>query len=97
MAGNIKLSPEELRQFANDYTSRSGDVHEIVSKLDVMIEQLQAAWEGSSSTAFANQYKDLKPSFTQMGTLLEEISAQLGSAATTLENTDNEIAGKIGH
>ncbi|TSB44905.1 WXG100 family type VII secretion target [Alkalicoccobacillus porphyridii] len=97
MAGNIRLSPDQLREFAGQYSSQSEQVHSIVGELDSLIGRLQEAWEGSSSQAFANQYTELKPSFTQMGTLLEEISVQLKGAASTLEDTDNQIAGKIGY
>lgn len=97
MAGNIRLSPDELRDFATQYSTKSNDVHAIIGELDGMIGRLKEAWEGSSSDAFAGQYEHLKPSFQQMGNLLEEISVQLKGAAGTLEDTDNQIAGKIGY
>ncbi|RWZ54500.1 WXG100 family type VII secretion target [Halobacillus fulvus] len=95
MSNNIRLTPDELREFARQYNTESSNVQELISRLDGMSGQLQEIWEGASSQAFAAQYQELRPSFERMSTLLAEVSQQLNNTATTLEDTDQQIAGQI--
>lgn len=80
---------------AGRYTNESGQVQELVSRLDTMKNQLQDMWEGASSEAFAAQYEELKPSFVEMSNLLTKIAKQLDDSANVLEDTDNQIASQI--
>ncbi|MCG3056475.1 WXG100 family type VII secretion target, partial [Escherichia coli] len=64
-------------------------------RLDMMRNQLQDMWEGSSSQAFIAQYEELKPSFVEMSNLLNKIAKQLDDSANVLEDTDNQIASQI--
>lgn len=95
MSGNIRLNPEELEQFASRYNEESGQVGEMVNRLNGLIGQLQDAWEGGAAEAFASQYEELRPSFENMQVLLEDISRQLSSSANTLRETDANIANQI--
>ncbi|TGB03457.1 WXG100 family type VII secretion target [Halobacillus salinus] len=95
MAGNIRLTPDELREFARQYNNESANVQDLIGRLDGMSGQLQEIWEGASSEAFAAQYQELRPSFEKMTTLLAEVSQQLSNSANTLEETDQNIAGQI--
>ncbi|PLT31942.1 WXG100 family type VII secretion target [Bacillus sp. V5-8f] len=95
MSGNIRVTPGELRTVAGQYSTESGNVAELVSRLDNMRDHLRNIWEGASSDAFAQQYEELKPSFVQMSTLLEEVSQQLSKSADILEETDQQIASQI--
>lgn len=95
MSGIIRVTPAELCDMAGRYTNESGQVQELVSRLDTMKNQLQDMWEGASSEAFAAQYEELKPSFVEMSNLLTKIAKQLDDSANVLEDTDNQIASQI--
>ncbi|MDE8676090.1 WXG100 family type VII secretion target [Priestia aryabhattai] len=95
MSGIIRVTPAELRDMSSRYTNESGQVQELVSRLDTMKNQLQDMWEGASSEAFAAQYEELKPSFVEMSNLLTKIAKQLDDSANVLEDTDNQIASQI--
>ncbi|KMM37261.1 WXG100 family type VII secretion target [Guptibacillus hwajinpoensis] len=95
MAGQIRVTPEELVAMSNRYSTESGRVGEQIGNLDGMINELRDMWEGQSSVAFSEQYEALKPSFQQMQHLLEEISTQLRSTANSLEDADAQIANQI--
>ncbi|KOP70430.1 MULTISPECIES: WXG100 family type VII secretion target [Bacillaceae] len=95
MSGIIRVTPAELRDMAGRYNNESGQVQELVSRLDTMKSQLQDMWEGASSEAFAAQYEELKPSFVEMSNLLTKIAKQLDDSANVLEDTDNQIASQI--
>ncbi|WP_102028124.1 WXG100 family type VII secretion target [Salirhabdus sp. Marseille-P4669] len=95
MAGNIRLSPAELRDVARQYNNESSNVSEMIVRLDGMRDHLAQIWEGSSSEAFIGQYEELRPSFQKMSELLNDVHMQLQQTANTLEETDQQIAGQI--
>ncbi|KON85650.1 hypothetical protein AF332_01510 [Sporosarcina globispora] len=95
MSGVIRVTPAELVGMSNRYNGESSQVGDQVVRLDNMIRELEGAWEGEASRAFAEQYQSLRPSFVQMQQLLEDISVQLNNTARALEDADNQIAGQI--
>lgn len=95
MAGQIRLTPDELRGYARRYGQESQNTGELIGRLDGMINQLTQVWEGASSRAFKDQYERLRPSFQKMQQLLQDIDQQLAKSATILEDTDQQIAGQI--
>ncbi|MBM7542012.1 MULTISPECIES: WXG100 family type VII secretion target [Amphibacillus] len=95
MAGMIRVTPEELVSMSNRYSSESSQVGEQITRLDNMIQELETMWEGQASRAFSEQYQSLRPSFTEMQQLLEDISLQLNSSAKALEDADQQVASQI--
>jgi len=92
---NIRLNPDELEEFAQRYGIEGGNVGDVLHKLDGLISDLGSVWEGGAQRAFEDQYGELRPSFLNMMTLLEDIQMQLTSTAHTLRDTDSDIASKI--
>lgn len=95
MAGQIRVTPQELYTMAQQYSAESGQVNDQIVRLNQMITYLNGVWEGASSQAFAAQYEELKPSFSKMAELLEDISLQLSKTGEVLEQTDQQIASQI--
>lgn len=65
MAGQIKMTPEEVRESAKQYRQQAEVVDGVITKMDTLLAQLQSQWEGSGSQSYAARYADLKPSFTR--------------------------------
>ncbi|MGA9289756.1 MAG: WXG100 family type VII secretion target [Anaerobacillus sp.] len=95
MAGQIRVTPEELMTMAQRYQTEESKVEEQIGNLDNMIGELESMWEGASSQAFSDQYQSLRPSFVDMQRLLADISTQLQSTAKSLEDADAQIANQI--
>ncbi|KGX91109.1 hypothetical protein N781_05280 [Pontibacillus halophilus JSM 076056 = DSM 19796] len=95
MAGNIRLTPEELVSMSGRYSNEAGQVGEQISRLDSMIQELEGIWEGESSRAFGEQYQSLRPSVIQIQQLLEDVAAQLTNTARALEDADTQVANQI--
>lgn len=92
MAGQIRITPDQMRSRAGEYDQEAAKVGEVISKMDSLLAQLQEEWEGAAARAYADRFQQLRPSFTQAQQLIEEISAALRKTATTLEQTDQAIA-----
>ncbi len=95
MSGIIRVTPAELVDMSKRYSNEGGELGLLIGRLDSMIGQLQAMWEGEASNAFRDQYEELKPSFVQMQNLVEDISRQLDKTAHALQEADANIAGQI--
>ena len=89
MASQIRISPDQMRERANSYQTESGNVSEMIGRLDSLLQSLLGEWEGSASEAYR---ESLRPAFTQAEELLAEISKALNTTAQNMENVDESIA-----
>jgi WXG100 family type VII secretion target len=95
MAGQIRMTPETMRSRAGEVRTQGSDFEVVINKMQNIINDLQAEWEGAASAGFASQFDRLKPSFNEMRQLIDDIGGQLDATATAVENLDNEIASKF--
>jgi WXG100 family type VII secretion target len=95
MAGQIKLTPSELRSQAVAYTNGSSEIDGILKNLTTTQNQIAGNWSGSSFQKFDGQFKSLVPKVQQFSQLLKDINTQLKSVADIIEDTDNQIAKQI--
>lgn len=93
---NIKLSPEQMAQKANEFDSRCEEFNQVVTLMGNMVSSLCEEWAGHSSQAFYDQFDSLRPSFKATSDLITSISQQLRDVSQIMQNVDQEIAGKIG-
>ena len=91
--GQIRISPDQMRERAGQYRAEADTVNGVISKMDSLLQQLQSEWEGASSESYATRYQELKPGFVKAEELIREIAAALDSTAKIIEETDKEIAG----
>ena len=95
MAGQIRMSPDQMRGRANEYRQQAGKVDEVIKKMDSLLSALQGEWEGSASQGFASRYNELKPGFVKAYELVNEIAAALDASAKIVEETDREIGNQF--
>lgn len=95
MAGVIRLNPDEIRGMASQYLQKSSEVQTLTGELDKMAEHLLSIWEGTSSSAFNEQWHELRPSFVKMQELLADVNQQLNDIARVMQETDASIASQI--
>ncbi len=91
--GQIRISPDQMRERAGQYRTEADTVNGVISKMDSLLQQLQSEWEGASSESYSARYQELKPGFVKAEELIREIAAALDSTAKIIEETDKEIAG----
>lgn len=95
MANQIRITPDQMRQRANEYRREAETVHGVISKMDTLLTQLQAEWEGAASESYATRYGELKPGFVKAQALIEEIAKALDATAKIVEETDTSIANQF--
>lgn len=95
MANQIRVTPDQMRQRASDYRNQAEMVHEVITKMDSLLQQLQSEWEGSASESYAARYQELKPGFVKAENLIREIAQSLDGVAKTVEEQDQAIASQF--
>ena len=96
MAGQIRITPDQMRDRANQYRNEADTVNGVIGQMDSLLSALQGEWEGAASESYAARYQELKPSFMKAENLIREIAAALDSTARIVEETDSNIASQFG-
>lgn len=92
MAGQIRVSPEVMRQRSGQYRNEAQNVNGVISSMDNLLSMLQSEWEGDASQSYAQRYAELKPGFQKAEELIQDIALALDKAAQQLEETDAQLA-----
>lgn len=96
MSGQIRMTPDQMNSRANDYRTEAGNVEEVISRMDSLVESLMDEWEGASSEAYYNRYHgDLRKSFESAVELINEIADALDAAAKVVRETDEAISQQL--
>lgn len=95
MAGQIRITPDQMRSRANEYRVEAENVQGVINKMDSLLNRLQGEWEGESSRAYASRFQELRPGFVRARGLIDEIARALDNTAATLEETDARIAAGL--
>ncbi|MFB1052161.1 WXG100 family type VII secretion target [Paraliobacillus sp. JSM ZJ581] len=96
MAGQIRMSPEELKSKAEVYGQGSDQINEVLGKLKNLQEQLRGEWEGRSFESFDNQFLELVPKVENFSQLLLEIQGQLKNTAQAVQDQDEALSQNFG-
>ena len=95
MASQIRMTPENMRSRAGEYSTQANNLQSIITKMDALLKNLQGEWEGSASEAYATRFGELRPGFVKAKDLIDEISTSLKKTAQIVEDTDKNIANQF--
>lgn len=95
MAGQIRITPDQMRVRANEYRVEADNVQNVIGKMDSLLNTLQGEWEGAASRAYAARFGELRPGFVKARELIDEIARALDNTAASLEDTDSQIAAAL--
>ena len=94
-SGQIRMTPDIMRERAGEYRTEADNVQSVIDKMDRLLETLLTEWEGSASEAYANKFAELRPSFVKGKELIDDIAAALDKTAEAVESTDTQIANQF--
>lgn len=92
MAGQIRITPDQMRSRANEYRVEADNVGNVITRMDSLLNALQSEWEGEASAAYEARFNELRPGFVKAQDLINEIAQSLDATAQSLEETDANIA-----
>ncbi|MFZ5826305.1 MAG: WXG100 family type VII secretion target [Bacillota bacterium] len=88
MAGRILITPEEVREVANQFRGASEASQEMVNRLTGFVQNLDAKWDGASAEKFYGDFTNWSQQMKHFVTLLHEINMQLNTIAERFEAAD---------
>ncbi len=95
MAGQIRMTPETMRQRASQTDKNAQSMQELINAMDKLLTTLKGEWEGDAMRGYEDRYNKIKPSFKNAKELLDEIANNLRATAKIVEETDKNIANQF--
>lgn len=95
MAGQIRMTPEKMRQRASETDKRADDMQNLINAMDRLLNTLKTEWEGDAMRGYEDRYNKIKPSFKNAHELFVEIANNLRATAQIVEETDKNIANQF--
>jgi len=96
MAGQIRMTPEELQTKAKRYGEGSQRIEEIRNDLSNLQTELRYEWEGRAFERFDEQFAQLNPKVVEFSELLQQIQDQLTKTAEAVAQQDEELSRNFG-
>lgn len=96
MAGQIRMTPAELKTRAQKYGSSGEQIDAMLTELVSLQDQLRSEWEGKAFEQFDVQFEQLKPKVGQFSELLKQIQKQLNATADAVEEHDLQLSKNFG-
>lgn len=96
MAGQISVSPEELRGTAQAVMSQANQARDNFQSLRGQVGALHGVFQGRAAEAFDQRYNEWDSSAQQLADALESLGEFLSRAADVLEEADTSLAGGLG-
>lgn len=91
---SIKISPDQVRSVAGQFQSKSQETGTMVQQLQTAVNSMQSEWQGMASQRFYNDYTQWNQQMQKYVQVLADIGNELTRIANTLEQTDQQLAGK---
>lgn len=89
----IRIDPDMMDVRANEYRAEAEQIGQVISRMDSLLNQLQAEWEGEASRSYFERYQsDLRPSFMRSQEVINEIALALNRTAQTMREQDQSMA-----
>ena len=91
----IKISKSEVRRIGANIISNANDLHIESKKINTVLNDLAAVWQGADSTAFINVMKEeYLPNVEQVCKILEKQGAYLNKVPNVYDEVDISYSSK---
>ncbi|NRD77643.1 WXG100 family type VII secretion target [Bacillus sp. BRMEA1] len=96
MAGQIRMTPEELKAKAARYGQSGQQIEQILRDLTNLQNELRGEWEGRAFIGFDEQFNQLKPKVQNFAQLMHDIQTQLSKTADAVAQQDEQLSQNFG-
>lgn len=98
MANQIRITPDQMRERANQYRAEADTVNGVIKKMDSLLQQLQSEWEGAASESYAARYQELKGNLysetykAQLEALIDDYDLVISNIDTNMDRLNTARA-----
>ena len=93
MEGTLRVSPEQLRATASDFSTKGTEVKNILGEMTQLVTNLGTVWEGEASQAYIRQFNELNNDMEKMNRMIQEHCSDLNEMAMQYETADKANKG----
>ena len=91
-AGIIKVSPEQLRATASEFSSQGSAILSTTSNMMQLVQGSSSAWTGEAATAYVAKFNQLQDDMERAVRMVQEYSTDLQEMAAVFQNAETENA-----
>lgn len=92
MAGQILVSPEELRSHSSAVGTRAQQAESDFQSMKARLSELSSAFQGQAAESFNARFEEWHSSATGLIQALQALGQFLNQAAETVESVDAQLA-----
>ena len=93
MAGQIRITPQELRDGSDYLAQRREECMEALTAIKQRVDEVAANWEGAAQNSFVQTFEELYKQISEaLPQTVEGIESMLDGAAQAREEADDSIA-----
>ena len=92
MANLINVTPEQIQQAARTTAGYIDDWRETVQSIYVLVQELDAMWDGLANTEFNLNFEQDRPLYNRLGNLMQEYAEALIQAAQRYNDGEDDVA-----
>ena len=90
MEGTLKVTPAKLKETAQNFSGKAGEVQTLHEEMLSKIKNLSGVWTGSASDAYLRKFDALKSSMDKINRMILEHSSDLTEMATQYETGEQQ-------
>ena len=90
MDGQIKVTPEKLKETSSEFGSLDSQITSLTGEMRTLVKGLASNWEGTASAAYIRQFTGLQNDMDQMHRKIQEHVKDLTDMATVYENAEKQ-------
>lgn len=90
MEGILKVSPEQLRSTASEFSSQGQQISSCTSEMMNIVTGLSSAWEGAASQAYVNKFRALDDDIQRLNRMIQEHVQDLNDMAQAYEQAEQQ-------
>ena len=91
----IQITPGDLRGEAQRLENFNTNIGETYREMENLVNNLVNEWKGEAQSAFKESFLGYRPQFDRFKQDIDNFAQLMINAANTLEQTDNELRGRM--
>ncbi|MBR2190593.1 MAG: WXG100 family type VII secretion target [Eubacterium sp.] len=88
---SIKVTPETLNSQGQELVGFSGDLADILSRVEGKINEINEGWDGLAQNAYFDMYTNMKESLDKFPELVEALGKATTGAAEAFSQVDEQL------
>ena len=91
----IRVTPEQMRSSAQRVHGQTNDWRTAISRINVLVADMAAMWDGLGNDSFMNVFREDQPRFDQLLVMMNEYYTAIQTAAQAYDAGEQEVSNIV--